>query len=142
MSSMRDISDPAEVGAIGPGGAWQHPALGVVLLLRRGQSQVLSDEAQVRVEPVEAGVPELPVPVHPVGRLLQRAAFSVLDRHGPERLREISPARSTIFRCRDIAGRLMANGSASSVTVASPSASHEPMSRRASTASAPKIVLS
>jgi len=45
---------------------------------------------------------------------------SVLDRCRPERLREISPARPSTFRCRDIVGMLIENGAASSATVASP----------------------
>ncbi len=73
---------------------------------------------------------------------LKGAASSRLDRHWAERLREMSPAVSNTFRCREIAGREMSNGSASSVTVASPSLSRAKMARRVGSASAPKIRLS
>ena len=46
-----------------------------------------------------------------------------LPRPWASRPREISPACSSTLKCREIAGRLMANGSASSLTVASPLAS-------------------
>jgi hypothetical protein len=58
------------------------------------------------------------------------------------RLREISPADSSTFRCREIAGRLIENGSASSPTVASPSLSRARIARLVGSASAAKITLS
>ena len=46
------------------------------------------------------------------------------------RPRVIRPARSSTFRCREIAGRLTEKGSASSLTVASPSARRSTIARR------------
>jgi hypothetical protein len=54
----------------------------------------------------------------------------------------MSPARSSTFRCREIAGRLIAKGSASSFTVASPSASRVRIERRVGSARAAKVRLS
>src|SRR3954451_5645917 len=51
----------------------------------------------------------------------------------------MSPARSSTFRCRGIAGRLMSNGAASSSTVASPVARRATIARRVGSASAAKI---
>ena len=60
-------------------------------------------------------------------------------RHWASRPRTISPARSSTFRWREIAGRLTANGAASSLTVASPSARRVRMARRVGSASAEKV---
>src|SRR5215510_6882383 len=51
----------------------------------------------------------------------------------------ISPARSRIFRCFEIAGWLIANGSASSVTDASPGARRARRARRGGSASARNV---
>ena len=53
----------------------------------------------------------------------------------------ISPARSSTFRCLEIAGRLIANGSASSLTEASPSVSRARIARRVGSARAAKVAL-
>src|SRR5271155_5068762 len=63
-------------------------------------------------------------------------------RHCALRLRAINPARSKTFRCLETAGRLMANGFASSVTEVSPRARRAKMARRVGSASAEKAVLS
>ncbi len=55
------------------------------------------------------------------------------SRHGrrcPSRLRVIRPACSRTFRCLEMAGRLIGNGSANSSTVASPSANRRTIERR------------
>ena len=60
-------------------------------------------------------------------------------RHGlvcAARLREIRPAPSSTFRCFEIEGWVRSNGSASSLTVASPEASRAMMARRVGSASA------
>src|SRR5688572_21431773 len=49
------------------------------------------------------------------------------------------PARSSTFRCLEMAGWLISNGSASSVTVASPVASRARMARRVGSARAAKV---
>src|SRR5512134_731426 len=52
---------------------------------------------------------------------------------------EMRPARSSTFRCLEMAGWLISNGSASSVTVASPVASRARMARRVGSAKAAKV---
>ena len=54
----------------------------------------------------------------------------------------ISRARSSTFRCFETAGRLMAKGSASSLTGASPSTRRARIARRVGSASAAKVALS
>src|SRR5690606_30817361 len=70
------------------------------------------------------------------------------DRHAPpaelhspptRRSSDLSPARSSTFRCLEMAGWLISNGSASSVTVASPSASRARSARRVGSARAAKV---
>src|SRR5919201_1089199 len=58
------------------------------------------------------------------------------------RPRSISPARSSTARCFDTACTLIGNGSASSFTVASPSASRSRIARRVGSARAAKVALS
>src|SRR5690606_27090064 len=62
-------------------------------------------------------------------------------RHWARRSCLINPARWSTFRCFVIAGALMSKGSASSFTVASPSASRSRMARRVGSASAEKRAL-
>src|SRR3954447_14117471 len=69
-------------------------------------------------------------------------AFRLEERHCADRLRVISPAFSSTFRCRETAGRLIENGSANSFTVASDSDSRARIARRVGSASAEKISLS
>src|SRR5690606_30179435 len=52
---------------------------------------------------------------------------------------EMRPARSSTFRCLEMAGWLISNGSASSVTVADPVASRARMARRVGSARAAKV---
>ena len=73
----------------------------------------------------------------PAGRARSRHG-----RHCASRPRVISPARSSTFRCRDTAGRLIANGAASSVTVASPRASRSRIARRVGSDRAANVLLS
>src|SRR6185312_4322637 len=54
---------------------------------------------------------------------------------------EMRPARSSTFRCLEMAGWLISKGSASSVTVASPVASRARMARRVGSARAAKVKL-
>src|SRR5207244_6652509 len=56
------------------------------------------------------------------------------------RPRETRPARSSTFRCLEIAGWLIANGSASSVTDALPDARRARIARRVGSARAAKMV--
>src|SRR5882672_87023 len=58
------------------------------------------------------------------------------------RPREIKPARSRIFRCLEMAGWLIANGSASSVTDASPEARRARIARRVGSARAANVASS
>ena len=60
----------------------------------------------------------------------------------PDRVREMSAAPSSTFRCRDTAGIDMAWGAVSSVTVASCSASWARIARRVGSASAENTMLS
>src|SRR5437763_996123 len=73
---------------------------------------------------------------------LSGAASSRQGRHCASRPREMSRARSSTFRCFDTAGRLIANGSANSPTVASPVASRARIARRVGSANAEKVSLS
>src|SRR4029450_7977031 len=57
-------------------------------------------------------------------------------RHCASRPREISPARSSTFRCWETAGRLISKGSASVFTDASPSRRRDRMARRGGSANA------
>ena len=68
-------------------------------------------------------------------------ARSRQGRHCASRPRAIRPARSSTFRCLETAGRLMSNGSASSVTDVSPSASRARIARRVGSARAAKVAL-
>src|SRR5690242_16193311 len=70
------------------------------------------------------------------------SARRLLERHCAVREREIRPAFSSTLRWREIAGWLMENGSASSETVASPSASRARIALLVGSASAEKITLS
>src|ERR1700722_10333804 len=70
------------------------------------------------------------------------SASSLQGRHCASRPRAISPARSSTFRCFDTAGIDISNGSASSVTDVSPSASRARMARRVGSASAENVALS
>jgi hypothetical protein len=54
----------------------------------------------------------------------------------------INPARSNTLMCLEMAGKLILNGSASSLTVASPSAKRAKIARRVEFASAAKVWLS
>ena len=63
---------------------------------------------------------------------------SLQGRLVPSTRRKISPAPSSTFRCRETAGWLIANGFASSSTVASPCASRARIARRVGSASAEK----
>src|SRR5256885_3179925 len=65
---------------------------------------------------------------------------SLRGRRCASRPREIKPARSRTLRGLEIAGWLISNGAASSVTVASPSASRTRIARRVGSASAAKVV--
>jgi len=57
-------------------------------------------------------------------------AWRRLPRHLPDRIREMSAALSSTFKCRDTAGIEMGRGAVSSVTVASFSASPTRIARR------------
>ena len=104
---------------------------------------VLLDSPQVGVEPVEVDVPEPPVALHPRRGLPERLGLAgCSSATGPTGSGRSARPVSSTFRCREIAGRLMENGSASSVTVASPSASRARIARRVGSASAAKIMLS
>jgi hypothetical protein len=54
----------------------------------------------------------------------------------------MSPARSNTLMCLEMAGKLKSNGSASSLTVASPSANRAKIARRVEFAKAAKVWLS
>src|ERR1700727_169424 len=56
----------------------------------------------------------------------------------PSTRRTISPASSSTFRCWEIAGCVISNGSANSLTVASPLARRERIARRVGAAKAEK----
>ena len=75
-------------------------------------------------------------------RYMSGAATSRHGRRCASRPRAISPARCSTRRCLEIAGRLMANGSASSETEASPRARRARIARRVGSARAAKVVLS
>ena len=60
-------------------------------------------------------------------------------RRWASRFLEMRPARSSTLRCFEIAGWVMANGSASSFTVASPDARRARMARRVGSARAAKV---
>src|SRR2546428_11080686 len=53
----------------------------------------------------------------------------------------MSPARSSTLRCLETAGSVISNGSASSVTEASPEARRARIARRVGSASAAKVLL-
>ena len=72
----------------------------------------------------------------------KRATSSRQGRFCASRPREISPARSSTLRCLEIAGWLMANGLASSMTVASPCISRARIARRVGSAKALKVLSS
>ena len=93
------------------------------------------------IQAVEAFLPEKAVLFDPVGGVLEGAASNRQGRHWASRRRSISPARSRTLRCLEIAGRLMAKGSASSVTDFSPEARRARMARRVGSARAAKVVL-
>ena len=96
--------------------------------------------AQVLVQPVVALFPEPPVPRRPLGHFLERLRPPAAPAAtAARRLREIRPARSSTFRCFETAGSVMANGSASSVTEASPVASRARIARRVGSASAANV---
>ena len=97
--------------------------------------------AQVVLETVEALLPEAAIALEPVGDALERAASIRQGRHCASRPRAMRPARSSTLRCLEMAGRLISNGSASSVTEVSPTASRARMARRVGSASAAKVVL-
>ncbi len=63
-------------------------------------------------------------------------------RHWASRPRVTRPACSSTFRCREIAGSVIAKGAAMSPTVASPSASRVRMARRVGSASAENVRVS
>lgn len=65
-----------------------------------------------------------------------------LARHLPDRVREMSAAPSSTFKCRDTAGIEMGWGAVNSVTVASRSASWARIARRVGSASAENTMLS
>ena len=71
--------------------------------------------------------------------LLQAEAAGRVDL--PDRVREMSAACSSTFRCRDTAGIEMGRGAVSSVTVASRSASSARIARRVGSASAENTAL-
>ena len=73
---------------------------------------------------------------------LSGSASRWLSRAVARRVREISPARSSTLRCREIAGWVTLNGAASSATVASPSESRVRIARRVGSASAPNTASS
>jgi len=75
------------------------------------------------------------------GPAFSGTGFSTQRRHCASFSRSIRPARSSTVRCLEIAGRLMAKGSASSVTEVSPSASRARMARRVGSARAEKVTL-
>ncbi len=70
------------------------------------------------------------------------AASNRQGRHCASRPRLISPARSSTLRCLEIAWRLMENGSASSLTVASPDARRRRIARLVESPRAAKTLLS
>ena len=77
-----------------------------------------------------------------ISQLVASARGAASRRHGrrwASRPREIRPAFSSTLRCLEIAGWLMANGSASSMTEASPCASRARMARRVGSDSAWKV---
>jgi hypothetical protein len=83
---------------------------------------VLSLPAQVHFESVHPGSHVcLRDSVHSTASS-NGSASTRLGRHCASRLRTIRPARSSTLRSREMAGRLTANASASSLTVASLSA--------------------
>ena len=115
--------------------SWSWPtSLGFGLRIRCSMQS-----SEVVVEPVEPLGPEPLVQREPrLPRWRASSARVARCRHLPCWLRVMSDARSSTLRCREIAGRLMEKGAASSVTVASPAASRSTMPRRVASASAPK----
>jgi len=118
-------------------GASVHAALflpSALLLLRLEFDEVM-------VEAIEALVPEPAIAFEPVVHLLEGAGLD--PARPPLRLPAArdETARSSTLRCLETAGRLMANGSASSVTDVSPNASRARMARRVGSARAAKVVL-
>ena len=89
-------------------------ASGIVLSFR---AEVL----EVGAEPVHPALPQLAVGRHP-GRVasFSGSTRSALGRYCASRSRVMRPARSSTFRCRETAGRLISNGEASSLTVVWP----------------------
>ena len=97
---------------------------------------------EILIQAVEALLPEAAIALEPRSRPPSSgAASSRQGRHCASRPRAIRPARSSTLRCLEMAGRLISNGSASSVTDVSPSASRARMARRVGSASAAKVVL-
>ena len=80
--------------------------------------------------------------LEPVGGGPRGRASSRHGRRWASRRRETSPARSSTLRCLEMAGWLMANGRASSVTVASPAVRRRRMARRVGSASAMNVASS
>jgi len=75
----------------------------------------------------------------PVRRVRERLRFEPPGRRCASRPCEISPARSSTFKCFEIASFVIANGSASSITDASPDASRARIARRVGSASAANV---
>ena len=86
----------------------------------------------------------------PTGRYCSRPGRDLLERRRVEGARPVlgpparmtNPARSSTLMCFETAGSVSANGSANSLTLASPSASRARIARRVEFASAAKVSLS
>ena len=105
-------------------------------------SLVASQVLEVVVHPVEAGLPHRPVLLRPGRNLFQGVGSRVHGRYCAWRPRTTNPACSSTLMCLEIAGSVNANGSASSLTLASPCARRARIARRVVFASAAKVSLS
>ena len=95
-------------------------SVGAALFLASAFSLLRLQFHEVSVEPIQTLVPEPAIAFEPVVHRLEGCGFD--PARPPLRLApaEISPARSSTLRCLETAGRLMSNGSASSVTEVRP----------------------
>ncbi len=83
--------------------------------------------------------PMLPVTLQPAVASASGFASRQHGRRWASRPRVIRPARSSTLRCFEIAGCDISNGSASSITDASPEARRDRIARRVGSASAAKV---
>ena len=107
-----------------------------------GCSLLPRGSGHVRVEPVKRAFQVARQAAAQLKAASRASGWSTQGRNWARRPRWIRPAPSSTLRCLETAGRVRLNGSASSLTVASPSASRTKIARRVVLASAAKVASS